>query len=110
MKLNLLDCSGQVFFGTPWIRSGGRICGGLDEVIAIVMGLTLISENIKKINLVSMVLYRSKNDVFVVRKCKFLEVLDFLLLLLVLLLELPRGAAGRLNRGGGCGLLLLDGH
>ena len=57
-----------------------------------------------------MVLYRSKNDVFVVRKCKFLEVLDFLLLLLVLLLELPRGAAGRLNRGGGCGLLLLDGH
>ena len=57
-----------------------------------------------------MVLYRSKNDVFVVRKCKFLEVLDFLLLLLVLLLELPRGAARRLDRGGGCGLLLLDGH
>ena len=57
-----------------------------------------------------MVLYRSKNDVFVVRKCKFLEVLDFLLLLLVLLLELPRGAAGRLDRGGGCGLLLLDRH
>ena len=57
-----------------------------------------------------MVLYRSKNDVFVVRKCKFLEVLDFLLLLLVLLLELPGGAARRLDRGGGCGLLLLDGH
>ena len=110
MKLNLLDCNGHVFFGTPWIRSGGRICGGLDEVIAILTGLTLISENIKKINLVSMVLYRSKNDVFVVRKCKFLEVLDFLLLLLVLLLELPRGATRRLDRGGGCGLLLLDGH